>query len=134
MKILYLPLEAQYYEMIERGEKREEYRETSAYWIARLCEWRSIQGSSEVVDNGLTLYIIATRVTIAEARMIIDGSIERAGRCLALKHYDAVCFSYGYTRRRMTFECRGITGGIGLPEWGAPDHETFIIKLGRRIQ
>ena len=25
------------------------------------------------------------------------------------KEFNAVCFSYGYTRRRMTFECKGIT-------------------------
>lgn len=45
----------------------------------------------------------------------------------------AVCFSYGYTRRRMTFECKGITIGRGRPEWGAPEHTTFIIKLGKRL-
>lgn len=86
MKTLYLPLKKQWYEMIERGEKREEYREMKPYWQKRLT-----------------------------------------GRI------DAVCFSYGYTKRRMTFECAGITTGQGRPEWGAPDHETFIIKLGTRL-
>lgn len=135
MKILYFPLEAQYYDMIECGEKSEEYREKTAYWIARLLEWRSIQGSLEVVDNRITTDIKRTRVTMAEARMIVDGSImEVSGRVLAPKHYDAACFSYGYTKRRMLWECKGITFGQGRPEWGAPDHETFITKLGRRIQ
>ena len=49
------------------------------------------------------------------------------------KEFNAVCFSYGYTRRRMTFECKGITIGRGRPEWGAPEHTTFIIKLGKRL-
>ena len=49
------------------------------------------------------------------------------------KDYDAVCFSYGYTRRRMLWECKGVDFGRGRPEWGAPDHETFIIKLGNRL-
>ena len=49
------------------------------------------------------------------------------------KDYDAVCFSYGYTKRQMLWECKGITIGKGRPEWGAPDHETFIIKLGNRL-
>lgn len=57
-KTLYLPLKKQWYEMIERGEKREEYREMKPYWQKRLT-----------------------------------------GRI------DAVSFSYGYTKRRMTFEC-----------------------------
>lgn len=32
MKILYLPLKKEPYEMIERGEKTEEYRDLSEYW------------------------------------------------------------------------------------------------------
>lgn len=31
MKILYLPLKKEWYEMIERGDKREEYRENTRY-------------------------------------------------------------------------------------------------------
>ncbi len=47
------------------------------------------------------------------------------------KSFDAVCFSYGYTKRRMLWEFRDIIAGRGRPEWGAPDYETFIIKLGK---
>ena len=36
MKILHLPLMAKWYEMIERGEKLEEYRENKPYWQKRL--------------------------------------------------------------------------------------------------
>ena len=36
MKILYLPLKKEWYEMIERGEKTEEYREIKPYWNKRL--------------------------------------------------------------------------------------------------
>lgn len=35
MKILHLPLKAQWYEMIESGIKAEEYREIKPYWIKR---------------------------------------------------------------------------------------------------
>lgn len=119
--------------MIEAGEKLEEYRERKAYWIVRLLEWRSIQGPTEFVDNRISIDITRQRVTMAEARMIVEGSIDFAGRTLAPKHYDAVRFSYGYTKRRMTFECKGITIGQGRPYWGAPDYETFIIKLGNRL-
>ena len=119
--------------MIEAGEKPEEYREKKAYWIVRLLEWRSIQGSLEVVDNRITMDIIRTRITMEEARMIVNGSIDFAGRTLAPKHYDAVRFSYGYTKRRMLWECLGLGLGQGRPEWGAPDYETFIIKLGKRL-
>lgn len=114
MKILYLPLRKEWYEMIERGDKPEEYREESPYWRRRLIE---CYGAFDWCDmRGL------------------GGRL--CGGCSAgprFKYFDAVCFSYGYTRRRMMFECKGITVGQGRPEWGAPDHETFIIKLGKRI-
>ena len=37
MNILYLNLKAKWYEMIESGIKKEEYREIKPYWIKRLC-------------------------------------------------------------------------------------------------
>lgn len=38
MKTLYLPLKKEWYEMIEAGIKKEEYREESPYWRRRLIE------------------------------------------------------------------------------------------------
>lgn len=102
MRTLYLSLKKQWYEMIERGEKREEYREMKPYWQKRLIETSKTYPQSPV-------------------------------SCDSLKRIDAVCLSYGYTKRRMTFECAGITIGRGRPEWGAPEDEVFVIKLGRRI-
>lgn len=49
------------------------------------------------------------------------------------KNFTHVKFSYGYTKRTMTFECKGIAIGKGNIEWGAPDTDVFIIKLGKRI-
>ena len=40
MKILYFPLKKEWYEMIESGEKREEYREISDYWCRRLLKYQ----------------------------------------------------------------------------------------------
>lgn len=92
--------------MIERGEKTEEYRERTDYWLIRLMSCNSL---------------------------ICKGRTCRSCSQLKFKDYDAVCFSYGYTKRRMMFECSGISIGRGRPEWGAPDYETFIIKLGNRL-
>ena len=39
MKILHLPLKAQWYEMIESGVKTEEYREIKPYWVQRLTRY-----------------------------------------------------------------------------------------------
>lgn len=117
MKTLYLPLKKEWYEMIERGEKREEYREQSHYWKARLITCYHCGSWCDAVD-------------VDNYGKMCDG----CHRWPVFTTFDAVCFSYGYTKRRMLFECKGITLGQGRKEWGAPDHETFIIKLGGRIQ
>ncbi len=39
MKTLYFPLKNEWYKMIERGEKREEYREINPYWFKRLIDY-----------------------------------------------------------------------------------------------
>ena len=50
------------------------------------------------------------------------------------KPYTHVCFRYGYTKRTMTIEIKGMSSGMGNPAWGAPDYEVFIIGLGERIE
>lgn len=50
------------------------------------------------------------------------------------KGYTHIRFSYGYTKRTMTYELERITIGKGRKEWGAPDNDVFIIKLGERIE
>jgi hypothetical protein len=47
--------------------------------------------------------------------------------------YTHAKFSYGYTKRTITFEIESITVGKGKPEWGAPTEDVFIIKLGKRV-
>ena len=116
MKILYLPLKKEWYEMIERGEKQEEYRERTAYWLQRLMRWADGEPISK---------ISAERIIEYPMGIFVWGP--------KFKGYDAVCFSYGYTSRRKIRKSKGIDFGQGRPESGAPDHETFIIKLGNRL-
>lgn len=102
-KTLYLPLKKEWYEMIERGEKTEEYREIKPYWCKRLV------GVDTISVSGVL-------------REIYEYA------------YTHIKFSYGYTDRTMTFKCNGITIGKGNKEWGAPDTDVFIIKLGDRVE
>ena len=111
MKILDLPLKAQWYNMIESGEKREQYRERKQYWDRRL------------------------------QKMIVplNATILNNDRCTHNKngeyvHYDAIRFRYGYTKRTMLFKLKDISIGIGNPKWGAPKEEVFILKLGNKIE
>lgn len=118
---LYLPLKAKWYKMIESGEKTEEYREIKPYWCDRILHycplskayWESVLGNYK------------KKGTPYERLILYYGT----------RGFDKVCLSYGYTKRRMTWEIESIRIGYGNPEWGAPkDKEVFIIKLKRRIK
>lgn len=104
MKTIHLPLKAKWYEMIESGVKREEYREVKPYWCKRFI--------------GMDRPLFSFRYGYQESNV---------------KGFTHVKFSYGYTHRTMTFEIESITLDKGNPEWGAPDKEVFVIKLGRRV-
>ena len=123
MRTLYLPLKKEWYEMIERGEKKEEYRLLKPYWEKRLLDYKKLVDYYEKHKKELVV-----KRLLFPHRPLIENPAAAFSR-----GYDAVRFSYGYTNRTMTFECKGIEIGTGRPEWGAPDEPVFIIKLGERI-
>ena len=106
-KTLHLSLKKEWYNMIEYGIKTEEYREIKPFWCKRLIH-------------------------------DYDESMEEFGAIIFddknFKQYDVVKFSYGYTKRTMTFEIESISVGYGNKEWGAPDNIVFIIKLGKKVE
>ena len=63
----------------------------------------------------------------------LDNDFDITKGDLGIKPFAFVKFSYGYTKRTMTFEIESITIGKGKPEWGAPTEDVFIIKLGKRL-
>lgn len=106
---LYLPLKKEWFEMIESGEKREEYRAIKPYWMRRLCpKWQSC------------------------CLCLNQGILTCIGKGLG-RSYERVVFSYGYTRRRMCFNLISVSVGIGNSAWGAPPSPVFILKLGGQI-
>lgn len=114
MKTLHLPLKAKWYDMIECGVKNEEYRELKPYWKKRICTTCDVARDEN--------YTFCNEVRHNCEQLCLSG----------ITH---VCFSYGYTKRRMTYEAESITIGRGKPEWGAPTvRPVFIIKLGHRIK
>lgn len=108
MKTLNLVLKHKWYDMIDRGEKPEEYREIKPYWTKRLTDYNNIHKWFE------DIYKRKFNVSIPH-------------------RYTHVCFHKGYTSTTMTFEINRIVIGTGNPEWGAPDKPVFIIKLGQRV-
>jgi hypothetical protein len=49
--------------------------------------------------------------------------------------YDAIKFRNGYMpdSPEITVELKGITQGIGYPQWGAPTYPVYILHLGKVI-
>ena len=120
MKILDLPLKAKWYEMIDCGNKKEEYREIKKYWIGSLAK---CGGHNSYEKTGFY------------CKKAICFSCITRGNGFHPKEYTHVRFRFGYTKRTMLFELESITIGVGNTNWGAPDNEyVFILKLGKCIK
>lgn len=110
MKILDLPLKKEWFNMIESGEKREEYRDFKPYWLKRLAFF----------NNGFLRFRYNYKYCHFPYIREIDN----------VDGYTHVRFRYGYTKRTMLFKIDEITLGLGNPLWGAPcDRDVFIIKF-----
>lgn len=115
--ILHLVLKKQWYDLIESGIKKEEYREIKPYWIRRLCLTRK--------DNPYVYCITENCCQECLANASDDWMVYP---------FDVVCFHLGYTSTTMLFKCTSITIDKGNPEWGAEkDKQYFVIKLGDRL-
>lgn len=113
---LRINLKKRWYTMISSGDKKEEYREIKPYWIKRLSKTLAPTAYLENFNE-------------YECTKVMHEYERRHW----LKEFDTVTFVLGYTKTEETYECLCITIGRGKPEWGAPDKEVFIIKIGRRI-
>lgn len=107
MKVLDLVLKHKWYDMIESGEKKEEYREDKAYWIKRLTDLNTD---------------------------FVPFSYRYHYEQIPFKDYTHVRFHRAYTNTTMLFKLDGMDYGFGNSSWGAPDVEVFILKLGRRVK
>ena len=129
MKTLDLVLKKQWYDMIDSGEKTEEYREIKPYWIKRLLEQIDEKGrcyyKAEDFDDDYDNFWL---------QFIITSDV-RSG-FVKFRDFDKVTFHLGYSKDRpsMTFAIKEIVCNEGREEWGALPGETyFVIKLGERL-
>lgn len=119
-KVLHLPLKKEWYEMIESGVKTEEYREIKPHWIKRFF----VHTDGRRINNSDAEYLARNLGELFFA--VYEGIIKHI-------NYTHVTFSYGYTKRTMTFEIQTIRTGKGRADWGAPDEHVFIVELGKRV-
>lgn len=112
MKILDLSLTYHWYDEIEAGRKKEEYREWKDFYNKRFMDGHSKTFYNEKNCEDCFLY----------------------GVCDPIQ-YDAVRFHRGQgSKTTMLIKWKGLSFDFGNPNWGAPtDHKVWIIKLGDKI-
>ena len=124
MSVLDMPLKAKWYNMIESGEKPEEYRDIKPYWMKRLLVGVRPWYQQGVDDYCASYYCVNTGLLT-----------DRLSKGLFRVKYSHIRFRYGYTKRTMLYALDGIRIGRGKPEWGAPeDKDVFILKLGNKYE
>lgn len=128
MKTLDLVLRKRWYDMIDSGQKTEEYREVKPYWIVRMMEEIDMDFHAyEKVSRKTAVFYENNEHLLKDA--LYHGSMK-------FKNFDKVTFHLGYAKDRpsMAFAIKEIVIDEGKEGWGALPGETyFAIKLGDRL-
>lgn len=129
-KTLHLVLKRKWWDMIESGEKKEEYRDFTPFYVKRLCDNPCFNKQGEIIERN----IIDKWTLDACEKRGIDLKTAWANGNIIPKDYSSVTFHFGYTNKTMVYSVKDISVGEGRTEWGAETgKEYFIIKLGERI-
>lgn len=105
-KVLHLVVKHKWYDMIESGEKGDEYRDWQN-WGPRICAIK--------------------RGRLAMCPGCCDGCKYLVAGISIPSAVEYICFHRGYTNRTMTWELLMNKIGTGRPEWGAPEDERVLI-------
>ena len=121
---LQLSLKTNWFKMTKSGEKTEDYREITPYWIKRLTF-----NNIELSDEDINYALCAFRDGYTQEEIInIYG--------LYIKQFKTNTMTLGYPKkdnheRILKLEHKGISIGFGNPNWGAePNKLYFVIKHG----
>ena len=129
-EVLHLVLKKRWYEMIASGEKKEEYRAFTPYYIKRLCANPVFDRHGTIIDaKPIGQY---TLFQCAKQGIDLKGALQKGD--MVFKDYSEVCFHLGYSSVTMSYRIQRISLGTGREEWGAQSGvEYFVIALGERI-
>lgn len=116
IKILHLNLKKKWFDLIDKGIKKEEYREIKPYWEKRLIDYKALKDHYQAI--ALKRYMLGIWTDVCKAFP---------------KGYTHVLIRYGYTKQFIIFTIGEIKFGIGNPDWGAPSDSVFIITFDRRL-
>ena len=119
---LKLVMKRKWYDMIENGVKKEEYRDITAYYIKRIFRFKSFDGTM-TTDSARFL----------ESRPAMLKYMIKSGELV--QRHDRVTMFDGYEkdRRRQTFMF-DVSIGCGHERWGAePGKEYIVLSLGEKM-
>lgn len=116
IKILHLNLKKKWFDLIDKGIKKEEYREIKPYWEKRLIDYKALKYNYQAI--ALKRYMLGISTDVCKAFP---------------KGYTHVMIRYGYTKQFIIFTIGEIKFGIGNPDWGAPSDSVFIITFDKRL-
>ncbi len=137
MKALYLILQRDIFCKIESGEVTELYLSINPYWSAlllgkpvlnRKCEVIGSIPAAEWEFNALTNRGGDVISEIWKGNLVVKN-FERA--VLSCQYWPVVSSRPSFIKT--TFRIKGIIVGKGRRDWGAPEENVFIIKLGDRV-
>jgi len=135
---LTLQLKTQWFEMTKSGDKLEDYREITVYWIKRLLlyEGEKINASNGWRDNQIE--DIANDL-IQTKGCLIDVDYQLDLWYLSFKPFTTNTMTKGYPKSTDTdkidvHQHAGIEIRTGRPEWGAEEGKLyFVIKHGKQL-
>lgn len=120
MDTLKLILKRNWFEMIKSGDKKEEYREITPYYLNRLL----VQVDGKKINEEY----VSNPILLDQLKKDLASNNPKKFKC----KFDAVTFYLGYAPNRpsMTKKIESITINTGSSNWGAvPNKEYFVIKL-----
>lgn len=131
MKTLHLNLKRKWFDMILSGEKKEEYRDVSYYYISRLFDFKKSPMKYHKTSSEVFAYywgFLGNR--FKSIKHVLSNKF------ISFKQIQSITFSNGYAKDRDQFviELISIDIGNGHPDLGADNEECFILKLGEIIK
>ncbi len=123
--IIDLVLTFRYYDMIDIGDKREEYREIKPYWVKRF-----IPCTHECSDGHWSEKYFKCVLSCKA----VHHYMNYYSKGLRIGPVAYVRFHRGYSKTTMLWSIADISIGKGKREWGAPNDPVIIIKLDKRYE
>lgn len=126
-RILNLTLKKQWFDLISKGIKLEEYREVKAYWAKRLLLDKDGKKMNQVDADDM-----AEAIRYAFSDNWDDDLLNKE----RIIQYDKIAFRNGYSKKAptMIFEYKGLKIGRGKLEWGADEDDFYFkIQLGEKL-